>query len=77
MHSAFEQKIHAWERQQIQTRMLKVRELQRGCMAVTAAAVQAQNTTDLLELLGCMAQVTDSAHTCPRRVWGVEWEEPS
>ncbi|XP_024114415.1 transcription intermediary factor 1-beta, partial [Oryzias melastigma] len=51
------QKIHAWERQQIQTRMLKVRELQRGCMAVTAAAVQAQNTTDLLELLGCMAQI--------------------
>lgn len=65
----FEQKVHDWERQKIRRRMLKVKQLQQSCMAVTAAAVQAQNLSDLLELLGCMAQVTVSAHTCPP-VWG-------
>uniref|UniRef100_A0A3P9M3I6 B box-type domain-containing protein n=1 Tax=Oryzias latipes TaxID=8090 RepID=A0A3P9M3I6_ORYLA len=51
------QKVHDWERQKIRRRMLKVKQLQQSCMAVTAAAVQAQNLSDLLELLGCMAQI--------------------
>ncbi|RVE63127.1 hypothetical protein OJAV_G00164470 [Oryzias javanicus] len=51
------QKIHGWERQRIQARMLEVRELQRGCTAVTAAAAQAQNATDLPELLGRIEQI--------------------
>uniref|UniRef100_A0A3P9I578 B box-type domain-containing protein n=1 Tax=Oryzias latipes TaxID=8090 RepID=A0A3P9I578_ORYLA len=51
------QKVHDWERQKIRRRMLEVKQLQQSCMAVTAAAVQAQNLSDLLELLGCMAQI--------------------
>ncbi|XP_023820247.1 transcription intermediary factor 1-beta-like isoform X2 [Oryzias latipes] len=52
-----EVQVHDWERQKIRRRMLKVKQLQQSCMAVTAAAVQAQNLSDLLELLGCMAQI--------------------